>query len=52
MAMLVAALAGAVEFIPELKEALPPGWSSAAAILIIAARITHQPKEHKDADSE
>lgn len=42
LAALVAFLAGLEPFIPQLAEFLPDGWASAAAGLIIVARLAKQ----------
>lgn len=42
LAVLVAIIAGIEPFFPVLSENLPDGWASAAAVLIVVARLIQQ----------
>lgn len=41
------ALAGAYEYLPQLREVLPANWYAAAFIIILLCRLVQQSKEPK-----
>lgn len=44
---LALALAGAYDYLPQLREVLPSNWYTAAFIIILLARLVQQNKEPK-----
>lgn len=48
IAALVAILAALYDYVPQLQAWLPPGWMKWAGLVVILARVIHQPKLHQD----